>query len=110
MEVEKGLRRALAEGKQFVWADGDSIRSMASYVEGLPGSGARIRSVYTPPEFRGRGYGSATVGRLAEMLLAEGQAWVSLFADNANPTSTGVYRRLGFQPRLVFKSWRFAQD
>ena len=107
VEGEKGLRRALADGKQFVWAEGDSIRAMAAYAEALPHGGARIRGVYTPAEFRGRGYGSAIVGTLTEMLLEGGQGWVSLFADNANPTSTGIYRRLGFEPRLIFKSWRF---
>ena len=107
VEVERGLRRAIAEGKQFVWAEASTVCAMASYVEALPGAGARIRGVYTPAELRGRGYGTAVTGALAELLLEEGQAWVSLFADNANPTSTGIYRRLGFVPGTVFRSWRF---
>ena len=106
-ETDQGLRRSLEEGNQFVWADGSEIRAMASFVEALPGAGARIRGVYTPPEFRGRGYGAAITGALAEMLLDEGQAWVSLFADNANPISTGIYLRLGFRPEGVYSSYRF---
>jgi GNAT superfamily N-acetyltransferase len=105
--VEKGLRRAIAEGRQFVWADGDSIHAMASYVPALPTGGARIRGVYTPSEFRGNGYGTAVSGALAELLLGAGQAWVCLFADNANPTSTRIYRRLGFQPERLYQSVRF---
>ena len=105
--LAKGLRRAIAEGRQFVWVDGASICAMASYVAALPGGGARIRGVYTPPEFRGNGYGTAVSGALAERLLSHGQSWVSLFADNANPVSTGIYRRLGFQPGRVYLSVRF---
>ena len=106
-EVEKSLRQLLGEGKQFVWEDGNAIRAIVSYTESLPHAGARIRGVYTPTEFRGQGFGTAITGTLAEWLLARGQKWVSLFADNANPTSTGIYRRLGFQPRLVYRSLRF---
>jgi ribosomal protein S18 acetylase RimI-like enzyme len=106
-EVEGGLRRAIAEGRQFVLADGASVRAMAAYVNTLPGAGARIRGVYTPPQYRGRGYGTAVAGALAVWLLEEGEAWVSLFADNANPVSTGIYKRLGFRAGPVFRSWRF---
>jgi hypothetical protein len=35
------------------------------------------------------------------------QAWVSLFADNSNPVSNGIYRRLGFRPELVYRTWLF---
>lgn len=105
--IEKGLRRTIAEGRQFVWAEGVSIRAMASYVSALSGGGARIRWVYTPPACRGSGFGTAVSGALAEWLLGSGQAWVSLFANNANPTATGIYRRLGFQPGPVFRSVRF---
>jgi len=87
--------------------EGSWIRAMASYVDVLPGAGARIRGVYTPTEFRGRGYGAAVTGALAELLLDEGQSWVSLFADNANPISTGIYLRLGFRPEGVYRSYRF---
>src|SRR5581483_3772536 len=106
-QVERVLRRAISERRQFVWADGASIRTTASYVEALPRGGARIRGVFTPPAFRGRGYGSAMTGALAERLLATGQGWVCLFADNANPVSTGIYRRLGFQAGANYASVRF---
>jgi hypothetical protein len=28
-------------------------------------------------------------------------------AGNSNPTSTGIYRRLGFAPEFVHRTWRF---
>jgi len=106
--VENTLRQAVDDGQQFVWAEGSSIRAIASYVSPLKHAGARIRGVYTLPEFRGRGYGTAITGALAARLLNGGQSWVALFADNANPTSTGIYRRLGFQAHSLFRTWRFA--
>ena len=104
--IESTLRQAIDDGQQFVWTQGPSIRAMASYVSPFKHGGARIRGVYTLPTFRGRGYGSAITGALAERLLRGGQAWVALFADNANPTSTGIYRRLGFQAHSIFRTWR----
>lgn len=101
------LRHNVAEQRQFVRDDRSEIRAMASFAEGLDSRGARIGWVYTRPEFRGRGYGAAITAALAQRLLDGGQAWIGLFADNANATSTRIYRRLGFTPQFVYKTWRF---
>ncbi len=106
--IESTLRQDIDDGRQFIWTEGSSILAMASYVSPFRHAGARIRGVYTPPEYRGRGFGTAITGALAAKLLNGGQAWVALFADNANPTSTGIYRRLGFLPHSIFRTWRFA--
>jgi predicted GNAT family acetyltransferase len=97
------LRRATDDGQQFLWSEGSSIRALASYVSPFSCGGARIRGVYTRPESRGRGYGTAITGALAERLLNRGQAWVGLFAENANLTSTG------FRPHSLFHTWRFTR-
>ncbi|TFV57392.1 GNAT family N-acetyltransferase [Mycobacterium sp. PS03-16] len=59
---------------------------------------SRIGPVYTPPEVRGRGYGAAVTAAACRWALAAGAEQVVLFADLANPTSNGVYQRLGFVP------------
>jgi predicted GNAT family acetyltransferase len=56
----------------------------------------RIGPVYTVPEARGRGIGAAITAVVSRELLAEG-ATVMLYADADNPTSNGVYERLGFR-------------
>jgi predicted GNAT family acetyltransferase len=56
----------------------------------------RLGPVYTLPEARGRGFGSAITAVVARVLLAQG-ATVMLYADADNPTSNGVYERLGFR-------------
>jgi predicted GNAT family acetyltransferase len=59
---------------------------------------SRIGPVYTPPEVRGRGFGSAVTAAACRWALAAGAGQVVLFADLANPTSNRVYTRLGFAP------------
>ena len=58
---------------------------------------ARIGMVYTAPDCRGRGYAGALVGSLSAALQAQGCASIFLATDMANPTSNGVYRRLGYR-------------
>ena len=106
-EVERRIRRNIAGARQFMWTEDSSIRAIAGYAEALADAGARIGLVYTPPPLRGRGYGTAITGSLAQLLLDEGQAWVSLFADNANPVSNGIYQRLGFRPERNYRTWLF---
>lgn len=104
--VKTRLRQALAAGHQFVWDD-SGIRAIARAVCEQGRAGARIGYVFTPAEWRNRGYGTAVTGSLARLLLDEGTGWVVLFADNANAVSTGIYRRLGFAPLAVFRTWNF---
>jgi GNAT superfamily N-acetyltransferase len=61
---------------------------------------ARVGPVYTPKEHRGHGYAAAGVAAISRRLLDEG-ARVCLFADEQNPTSTGVYVRLGYRPLAI---------
>jgi GNAT superfamily N-acetyltransferase len=58
---------------------------------------ARIAQVYTPLGQRGRGYAGALVGSICSTLRAQGCRLVFLSTDMANPTSNGVYRRIGFR-------------
>jgi predicted GNAT family acetyltransferase len=59
---------------------------------------SRIAPVYTPPELRGRGYAGAVTAAVGRAARDAGAAQVLLFADLANPTSTALYRRLGYRP------------
>jgi predicted GNAT family acetyltransferase len=60
--------------------------------------------VSTPPEHRRHGYAAALTAAVARRLLDRGR--VVLFADLANPTSTGVYLRIGFRPVGDWDEWR----
>jgi RimJ/RimL family protein N-acetyltransferase len=58
----------------------------------------RVQLVYTPAALRGRGYAGAATAVVTQAALDEGAATVVLFTDLANPTSNGLYQRLGYRP------------
>lgn len=85
--------------------------------EGVPGSMAgthpmvagqvRVAPVYTPAEFRGRGYAGAATVAVSRAAQAAGAEDVLLFADLANPTSNGLYRRVGYRGMGDFEVYDF---
>jgi len=58
---------------------------------------SRIGPVFTPPDCRGHGYGSAVTAAAVELAHRSGTADVVLFADLANPVSNAIYQRIGFE-------------
>jgi GNAT superfamily N-acetyltransferase len=89
------LRRRLASRRAFVWEDTDLV-SMACATEPVAGV-SRIGYVYTPPEWRRRGYASALVAQLSRQVLETEAGTCILFTELHNPTSNGIYRRIGYQ-------------
>jgi predicted GNAT family acetyltransferase len=77
-----------------LWEDGRAV-SLASFGNPTP-NGIRIGPVYTPPEYRRRGYASALVAELSERLLAE-RRFCFLFTDLANPTANKIYEQIGYR-------------
>jgi predicted GNAT family acetyltransferase len=75
-------------------ADGTSV-SMAWISPEIAGM-VRIGPVYTPAAHRGRGYGSAITAAISQGALDAGVRDVLLFTDLDNPTSNGIYQRLGY--------------
>jgi len=71
-----------------------SLAAMTAVIAGT----ARIGPVYTPPQFRGRGYGSGVTAAITQLAERKGAESVILFTDLANPTSNSIYRRLGYEP------------
>ena len=94
-------------GTLYVWELDGAIVSMAVFRDTTPTS-ARIGPVYTPPTLRGRGYATACVRHLSRQLLSSGRKWCLLFADTDNPTSTGIYRRLGYQDVGLYREYKFS--
>lgn len=88
--------RAVRSGGCYLWFDdaGEPV-SMAARRPVVAGS-ARVGPVYTPPERRGRGYGSAVTAAATRSILGEGAIPV-LFTDVSNPTSNKIYRLLGYR-------------
>lgn len=72
--------------------------------------GATVSLVYTPPVCRGRGYASACVAALSQLLLDRGCAFCTLYTDLANPTSNEIYRRIGYRPLADCAVYRFEPE
>ncbi|WP_433468695.1 GNAT family N-acetyltransferase [Spirillospora sp. CA-128828] len=87
----------LAEGGITLWEAGGRPVAMAGRTPAVAGA-ARVAPVYTPAEHRRRGYGAAVTAAVTQGALDAGAADVVLFTELANPTSNGVYRRLGYRP------------
>lgn len=97
--VQFAIRRESIEGwierrSLFIWEHGEP-RSIA-VAQGRTPRGIRIGYVYTPPEFRGRGYAGATVAEVSQRMLDSGSSFCVLYTDLANPTSNSLYQRLGY--------------
>jgi ribosomal protein S18 acetylase RimI-like enzyme len=84
-------------GGVTLWESGGEPVSMAGRSRAAAGM-ARILNVYTPPDQRGHGFGGAATVAATRAALDEGVQEVVLFTDQANPTSNGLYQRLGFRP------------
>ncbi|MFT7668451.1 MAG: putative GNAT family acetyltransferase [Planctomycetota bacterium] len=77
--------------------------------------GITVSLVYTPDEFRGRGYASNVVAELTAGLL-DGSLYqparkrVTLYTDLANPTSNSIYQKLGYKRIGDHKHFVFEEE
>jgi uncharacterized protein len=92
----------------YLWEDDDEVVSLVGAGGATP-HGIRIGPVYTPPERRGRGYGSSLTAAAASDQLDRGRRFVFLFTDLANPTSNKIYRAIGYEPVCDVDMWRFGR-
>jgi predicted GNAT family acetyltransferase len=106
--VGKYIAQGLRERRFFVWEDGrGQVVSMAATAGGETPNGQRIGAVYTPVRSRNRGYAAACVAALSQHVLDSRKHFCFLFADLANPTANGIYRRLGYRPVCDFNQYCF---
>lgn len=94
---ERLIADRLREGQLMLWeVDGEPV-SIAGVTPALEGV-ARIGPVYTPPQWRGRGYGGAVTAAIGELAARRGATSVVLFTDLANQASNSLYLKLGYRP------------
>lgn len=87
---------AIGRGRLHVWDNGQPV-SMAAWTGKTP-SGVRINFVYTPREFRGKGYGTACVSALTRQQLQQGNAFCWLYTDLSSAASPNIFKRIGYWP------------
>ena len=87
----------IARNRVVLWEAGGEPVSLAVHAGPASGVG-RIGPVYTPPGARRKGYAGAATAAACRVVIGKGAAEVVLFTDLDNPTSNGVYQRIGFRP------------
>ncbi len=102
---KKNVADLIRAQRLLVWENGEVV-AMAGF-SGLTANGARVSGVYTPPAFRSRGYASSLVASVSRKLLGSGKKFCVLFADQSNPTSNGIYQRMGYRPVCDWAVYRF---
>ncbi|MEV0259558.1 GNAT family N-acetyltransferase [Streptomyces sp. NPDC050732] len=97
----------IAYGGVILWESPDGTpAAMAGATRQVAGQ-VRVAPVYTPAGLRGRGYGGAATVAVTRAALDAGADEVLLFTDLANPTSNGLYQRIGYRPVGDFAQWDF---
>jgi uncharacterized protein len=60
-------------------------------------NGITVNFVYTPKQYRKKGYASAVVAKISDILLNEFD-FCTLYTDLDNPTSNKIYKNIGYKP------------
>jgi len=92
--VERRLRSE--EAGFALWIVESEPVSICGYGGRTP-RGTRIGPVYTPPDLRGHGYGSAVTAYVTKEQLDGGLDFCFLYTDLANPTSNKIYMQIGYE-------------
>lgn len=82
-------------GSAYLWTVGDTPVSMLNQSR-RTANGVTVNAVYTPDEHKRKGYATSAVAALSQQLLDDGFQFCSLYTDMLNPTSNGIYRRIGY--------------
>lgn len=93
------INAGLGRNSYRFWSiDGEKVclAGHAPLVDTPDGTVARIGPVYTPPERRRNGYAEVLTAKLSQELV-EQDVKVMLYTDATNPTSNGVYQKIGYE-------------
>ena len=101
------VERRIAAGELYLWCDPDP-RTMAGWARPTRRAVA-VNGVYTPAEWRGRGYATACVAELSARLLERFEFCV-LYTDLGNPTSNAIYTRIGYRPVRDFLMYALGRE
>lgn len=89
----------------YLWEDDEPV-SVAGCSRPTP-NGVTVNYVFTPPEHHNRGYASACVAALSQLILDEGYRYCFLFTDLSNPTSNRIYKAIGYEPVCDMDEYEF---
>ena len=109
-DLERVVRTGLIAGRYYLLILQGAPISMGGHsdlqiFEGF--SIGRVGPIYTPEEFRKKGYASALTSEITKTLISQG-ALPTLYTQAANPTSNKIYQKIGYtlvdeNLRVVFR-------
>jgi predicted GNAT family acetyltransferase len=108
-EARDTATRKIKEGSLFCWEFDADVVAMAGHANLVPAGDdviGRVGPVYTPPQYRRNGYGSAVTAHVTRSLIEKG-ARVMLYTDASNPTSNSIYQTIGYRLVDEFVELRF---
>ena len=103
--VESALK-TIRQQRTFFWVVDGEVVSITNAVRPQI-KGICISGVYTPPEFRRRGYARALVAEVSKEMLSRGFELTNLFTDLANPTSNKIYQEVGYKAICDYRQYSF---
>ncbi len=100
------VTRLIAEKALFIWRDQGQPVAMIGLLRQTR-HGVAISLAYTPPPFRGKGYGTACLATLSAEQLKAGKTFCCLYADTNNPTTQKISQQLGYQKLAESRQYAF---
>lgn len=94
-EAKRHIKELIDKNKLYVWED-DQIVSMAGKAKAT-NNGIVVNYVYTPDEYRNKGYATTCIASLTKKLLQD-YKFCALYTDLSNPTSNSIYMKIGYKP------------
>jgi uncharacterized protein len=95
-DARKRAAEMVGEKSVFLWKVNGVPVSMARQARKTE-NGVTVNFVYTPKNFRRKGYGRSVVAKLSSKLLETNQ-FCTLYTDLDNPTSNKIYMEIGYKP------------
>ncbi len=103
------LKKLIGEERLYLWESKGTILSIAACT-GPTFTGMRIILVFTPQNYRGKGYASSCVATLGNHLLEQGYRKCFIFADQENHTANSIYKKIGFDLMGSYKGCTLVRD
>jgi len=107
-QARESMRLRISDGDIFLWVDGEPV-ALAGRTRPTP-HGWTVGPVYTPKHFRRKGYATALVAGLSQIILDSGKSFATLFTDLSNPISNSIYMKVGYVPVCDFNMYRFQRQ
>ncbi|MGE0631954.1 MAG: GNAT family N-acetyltransferase [Pseudobdellovibrionaceae bacterium] len=101
--------RAVQKQNAYFWIHDNKPVSIA-FASRPTKNGASINGVYTPPDFRKKGYASGVVAHISQKMLDNGKKFCVLYTDLSNPTSNKIYQNIGYKEVADSKHFLFLTE